>query len=307
VNHGRWRALAVSGSLLGVLGCGGDGGSIAIGDLPAAAEDAVCARALRCGQYPDKANCEAVLSFQLQLEADVASGKVIYDGKAAAACLRSYGALGCKISTVFTPPQACRDAFKGTLADGAACLADEECISQSCNTSTCTAATCCPGVCEPQGALGAVCAVGGNCVEGAFCKRDPGAASGVCTALLAAGQPCTTFDECVPGTFCFSGNATTTMTCIAPPAEGQACAGTCDDSADVCHPVSRTCVRRNAVGESCTAATCVSYATCDPATLKCVARVAVGGACSPTTATCITGLSCENGICAAHPDEPACP
>ncbi len=106
--------------LLAVIpACDGDK-SISLSDFPAAAVDADCSRAARCGLVPDKASCVAASNPDIgqlpctvsglaatatcvaasnpdigQLSADVTAGRVRYDGKAAAACLDALRSLSC--------------------------------------------------------------------------------------------------------------------------------------------------------------------------------------------------------------------
>jgi hypothetical protein len=85
--------------LLAVIpACDGDK-SISLSDFPAAAVDAGCSRAARCGLVPDKASCVAASNPDIgQLSADVTAGRVRYDGKAAAACLDALRSLSCNYS-----------------------------------------------------------------------------------------------------------------------------------------------------------------------------------------------------------------
>ena len=134
--------------LLCLAACGGgdgdSGASIPIDDLGARATDAMCTYLVRCGLVPDKAGCAESSFTRQQLVVDVKAGKVIYDGRAAAACLDLYGALSCKVSDEgfsIGQAQSCKDAVKGTVATGGACLAREQCQSQVCDKSACTTST----------------------------------------------------------------------------------------------------------------------------------------------------------------------
>jgi hypothetical protein len=303
--------------LLGLSACGS--GSIPIGDLGDKLLDESCTRAVRCGEYPDKATCLASNSRIVdlgQLEADVSAGKVTYDGSKAADCLSVIFARGCTITEQLAPvsSQACDDTFKGTVATGGTCFSEEECVSQSCDRSNCaTALTCCAGTCNPP--VTASIASGGNClpagsvcVTGTFCKRDPTGSNATCTPQVARGQPCTTLvDECVVGNICNTDPVTGNGTCGKVPVEGEPCPdGLCDASSDACDAATRTCVRRIAIGGACPSGSgCVRYANCDTATLTCVPRASKGGACT-TTGDCLGSLTCTNGVCVDAPAAPVC-
>jgi hypothetical protein len=296
-------------ALAAPLGCGGDGSdSIPIADLPARTEHVFCAYEVRCGHYADEESCKTAFFEKLQGIASVMSGKAKYDGKAAAACLAAFDSAECKISTAMDSPQSCRDAVKGTVADGGDCLDDDECVSTRCDVGSCAAGTCCPGVCVALSPLGASCggSSASSCVSGAVCKFDSATSTESCVARVGAGQPCTAFDSCSRGTFCLGDGTTAGSTCLVPPSTGQPCpGGVCDDSHDVCDTAARVCTPRVHVGGSCATAGCVSYASCDATTKICIARGLVGGVCTDT-APCLLGLSCQNGTCVAPADVPAC-
>jgi hypothetical protein len=310
------RFLVLALPLLSSFSCGGGGGpsgpGVPVGDLKARLRDALCGLEVRCGRYPDKNTCAGAVYAELQLFADLGSGKIQYDGQAAADCLNAYAQVGCNLSdqanTTGVPTQACQAALTGTVADGGACLINEECVSRSCNLTTCGGAMCCAGVCQTKLAVGEDCTARGSvCVDDAFCKRTTMPATGICTTKLAAGQACGASDTCAPGLACNTDPATGSGTCGGAPAEGEACpAGVCDASGDLCDPTTKTCVARIAVGGDCVSIGCVSWARCDATAMKCVARAPAGGACG-TSVDCIDSLPCTNGVCVSRPDVPACP
>lgn len=303
-------------AVLWLSACGGDGpAAIPIDELGARATEVLCNYEVRCGSMPDVAACDETFFFRNQGVADVKAGKVIYDGRAAADCLDVYRTLSCNASdaavSIAGRGQACRDAIKGTVATGGSCLIDDECLSQACDKSACNSTVaCCVGVCVTRVPAGGDCsASGARCADDLFCRRSPTDATATCTALIADGQPCTSTDSCVAGRRCNVVTGTSAGTCGVLPAHGQACPGQiCDALADVCDPASKTCVTRIAVGADCSAIPtgCVAYANCDATTKTCVARKRGGEACSQTT-DCLSGVACTNGVCAPHPDEPACP
>jgi hypothetical protein len=303
------QAALVSFSLAVVLSCSSE--SIPLSEFDSRATKTLCDREVRCGNYPDEASCESATFSELQIEADTAAGKVKYDGEAAASCLAAYGSLGCSASAAgpASPSlnETCSHVFTGTIANGGACLIDEECASQSCDLSTCGGAACCLGACQAQIALGGGCsAVGAACVQGTFCKVGSSGGA-ICTAPLALGQACDgASDRCAPGTFCLGTSTGASTTCATLPAEGASCpSGVCDSPADYCDVVSRTCVPRIAVGGACPSTVgCLTYATCDPNASTCVLHRAAGTACTQSS-DCISDY-CPNGTCATPPDVPAC-
>ena len=295
------------------LACGG-GESIPLADLDSKAKVAICDQFVRCGSFPSEAACEQAVFSKLQFQADVASGKVRYDGEAAARCLDGYETAGCNISDRAKDDalvQICDSAFQGTVPDGGACLIANDCVSHSCNTEACAGAMCCAGTCQPKLAVGSDCRMNGAvCDTGSFCRYDPATTKAACKLTVPEGQPCDVQDSCAPGTTCLVDRAVVGSTgiCGKAPAEGQPCpAGICDSPLDYCDATGKTCVRRLAVGVACTAATpCVGYATCSATTGTCVALAEAGSACDANI-RCLSGLSCTSGICVGHADEPACP
>jgi len=305
-------------AVLAVGSCNG-GGGVPIGQLGNKVLDVLCARAARCGEYPDEATCVAnngKLADMGQIESDVASGKVKYNGSQVATCLSMYDTAGCTVMETenLQLPQACQTVFQGSVATGGACYNDEECVSLKCNRGGCGGVTgCCAGTCDPVTvtvASGGDCvAVGTSCADGTYCKLDASKTGGTCTPLIAAGQSCTSlFGQCVSGKACVSDTTGGARTCGNLPAEGQACHDSiCDANVDTCDTATKTCIRKIAVGGACPAgAGCVDYASCDATTKVCVAQKAAGGACS-TANDCLGTLVCSSGTCVPAPAQPVCP
>lgn len=302
---GRWWFATVWVLLGSVLGCGG-GDSLSIDEFQAQTLDAFCGRAIRCGQYPDRAACEGATFTRLQVISDAQMGVTRYDGKEAASCVTALRMSSCANSDLSVLSESCNKIFQGTRDSGASCFIDEECSSGNCNTASCTGTgSCCAGHCEARISLGGDCtAVGSTCVDGAFCSRS---IPKICVTRIGTGQPCTGFDDCVVGALCQADAATGAMTCRTPPAQGQPCTTFCDDASDYCDPTSGTCVPRLAAGAACGASPmgCVYYADCKGTPLTCVGQSGVGGPCA-TSVDCIGGVFCTNGVCVAPADEPAC-
>ena len=311
----KWvTAAAVAVPFTAILGCGSGGdGSIALMDLPGRAIDAFCDAEVQCGRFPDKGTCAAVSRSGLtQLTVSVTTGKTKYDGNAAANCLAAVARVlgSCSIAAFAggDEPQSCKDTFQGTLADGSACFANEECVSASCDFTNCsTQGTCCAGTCAAAApsaiALGGNCGqIDAQCATGGFC--DHSTLPPTCIERVALGQACTSFDSCVAGALC-SGDPGTGSTCRKPAADGQPCDGSrvgCDSVAAFCDPITTKCIPKTKVGGACPNGTeCVDYARCEPSTMTCVAKGVLDAACS-TFSDCIDGLECTAaGRCQRFP------
>ena len=311
------RAIIISLSVVSLGSCGGGdakNGSIPSDQFAAKALDAICTLEVRCGGAPDKKSCEGSLFEKLQTPADIKSGKILYDGSAAADCLATLASEPCSFSQtaqVETLPP-CMKLLAGTVAVGGACLISEECVSQSCNLNACAGATCCQGTCRAQVPVGGDCTADPFvCTHPSICRTALVAGTsltkGTCVAPIAAGQPCTAGDLCAPGKFCNTDGSSPTGTCGDRPQEGKPCPdGQCDQLTDRCDSATNTCVAKIAVGGACAVEGCVDYARCDPTSLKCVALAAPGAACT-TSADCFADLPCDNGTCTSPPAVPACP
>jgi hypothetical protein len=312
VNSATRVRVSVGLLLLVGVGCGSGSENISLADFTSRGKDAICDHDVRCGQYPDRATCEAVTFSMLQDTADVGTGKIIYNGEAAGGCLAAIESLGCNFSDqsgVSALEKSCDAIETGTVANGGACFNGDECVSRSCNLSACSAPTCCAGTCQAQVASGGDCSAGGSvCVDGTFCRFGATGTSATCTPLVAAGQPCNSAsDLCALGTVCNADPTTGSGTCGAAPAEGQPCpSGICDSSADVCDATSHTCVHLIAAGAACpSGSNCVPYAFCSVASMTCVALAVPGAACS-TSSECLDGVPCTGGVCVGPSDTPAC-
>jgi hypothetical protein len=299
---------AGAGATGGSGGQGGNDAQIPLEELSRRSEEAICAYAVRCGIFPDVETCQGTIYARLQVFADVGTGKVLYDGQAAAACVDWYAQRGCAVSDLESPAPACALVFTGTLPEGSACLANDQCLSDSCNRAGCGSDACCAGTCQLPVVVGGDCSRDGQvCTSGTFCKSDATGARASCAPRVRSGQSCDSSDVCVAGQFCNIDPLTGTGICAAAPRGGEACpTGFCGSITDTCDLNTSLCAAKRPIGAPCfTDRSCVNYARCAPETSTCVARVRSGGACS-TTADCIVGLPCQAGTCVSPQDVPAC-
>jgi len=287
-----FRLTSTFALIVALAACGDDDG-IPIEDLGDELVGQLCERMVRCGVYADDAACRADFDPLIdQLVHQVDAGRVAYDGELAAECLEAASGAACDRTAEENriQLQACVDALKGTVADGAQCFNDQECISEDCVVETCTMA-CCAGTCGRTivpAAIGAPCP-DQECVNGAFCS-----AAGTCTALLAAGATCNDDDECGYGLLC-SG------TCVDSPDRGQPCPdGVCGGIGDRCGE-GGTCVGLSARGGPCSGGfafgECQRPLVCNESTLTCGDPPAIG---SPCTFICAQGAFCnDTSMCEA--------
>lgn len=313
---------------LSLAACGDTGGgSIALEDLADEVDEAFCEADVKCGESPDMATCLDTRYGDREdelktISASVEAGRISYDAEQAAECLDLIRGMECRFSSTFDEAAfeaACRAVFTGTVADGGACVEDEECASQECEPPTDCTMSCCVGACvmaEPDPTpvpVGGDCSgVEAECVATAYCASD--ATGERCVAKVGAGQPCADFDACQQGLFCVLDYATEMGTCQELPDEGETCDPNaffiaCDRQDNYCDPTTMKCTRKKGVGEACTPtefgdSNCQAYAACVSGT--CVARPGEGEACSDTL-ECLGELDCDGAVCVAPADEPACP
>jgi hypothetical protein len=303
-------ALGLLGALglAGLAACGSSD-PLPFAQLETSTLQAVCHLDVLCGDYPDQASCLAShqvypQSYYDTLGQDIQSGKVVYDGNKARACLDKINAASCTRdgpSPRYWDPN-CLTIFTGTVPIGGACFFGEECTSTVCQATdtTCSALTqCCPGTCQdippPVGVGGPCPSLPATCPSGTICVID--AYGGLCLATVGVGQPCPATVVCAQGLYCDPVD----YHCKAPVGAGGACNPARDstdcDFPDTCDATTSVCTPPLAVGAACdpTNSACIPYASCDTATATCVARPAVGAACDPTG----TGPSCLDGTCDA--------
>ncbi len=326
------RALSVLFVCCASLAAACGGGGVKIEDLDNEFIDALCERQVRCGAYASVAECKADVLVRFDdLVAGVDAGRIRYDEGKAGDCLDALGSASCDTSAqdVRDQPQACRDAFQGTVADGGVCYDNEECISESCAIADCGMA-CCAGVCNPtrvEVALGGTCnGTTGRCVRGSFCDS----ATTTCVALRPLGGACTSNSQCTYGLYCPE-----IGTCADGPNRGDACPdGTCVDIGDRCSTTTSTCVALGKLGDACASGfaglfDCQSPLTCNQTTLQCGNPPTAGQAClffcasgnfcndqdvceavKATGAACMGDNECQTNFCDANDVcavEAACP
>lgn len=191
--------------------------------------------------------------------AAIDDGTLVYDGARVADCEAALREVGCGL-TVTRFQDLCEGALGGTLAAGAACSIDEECMGDSFCDHTGGA---CPGTCQARGAAGAACIDDAGCLSGLVCS------AGTCRAPGGAGASCegATNVRCGAGTICLGSDAATMR------------AGTCRTVDEAfaaalgasCSPDGQLCDE----GFSCS----LDTVTAGVPSFVCVAPAASGGAC----------------------------
>jgi hypothetical protein len=185
------KRLLVALSLVGLWGCGGDGGGqvqvyLPLADFCPQWINGLKQQQLRCGRAPLTAEDAAALSelCEAYVVRGVEAGVVTYDGQEATRCL-------------LAQRQSCEDllvscaAFQGLQGEGEACYSDIECTQ-----GECTQEDQCPGQCAQTAPPGGSCEVlecdrDGVCTEEGFCARR-----------AARGEGCISTQDCAQGLHC---------------------------------------------------------------------------------------------------------
>jgi hypothetical protein len=273
-----------------------------------------CQREVRCGKQATLADCLASTLAPLppQKVAELGAGTVSYDARAGQALLDWLANLPCgnsyQVSTgaVATLGSLCTAAFRGTVATGGACQADDECAGGLVCGSVENTASNQPG-CGPPLVLsdgqscpreGGPTLVGPPCGAQSYCSVivDPGLP--VCAPLpTAVGEDCQMFENtgCGNGLVCMYVGSTVVGACGHLPGVGEACNGVsgCEDPTNYC--ASGTCAPLLGLGAACDLPTsgypptgyCAPTLRCDGTT--CVPRSGLGGACG----VCLGDLACN--------------
>jgi hypothetical protein len=307
-------------SVFAGAGCGG-GDGIGLDELQGRFAAALCKFYVACAEMPDLATCTASLQEQpgylATLDADIASGKVRWDGVKARSCMETFERVystSCKYSEITAATEqfktTCEGVITGMVPPGGACFFSEQCaapaVCQPTAAGTCSRSRqCCPGTCiaipDPV-QIGGDCSNLGSyqtCVEGSACAAAaPGATLTCVVPSTVEGTACTSPVMCKAPLYCVYSPSAASGTCQPAVATGAACIPgggpmPCDDLRDYCDATTGTCTRRIAVGGSCGAQSveCIGYATC--AAAVCVAQLKAGEACSPTSGSCLGGLQCD--------------
>lgn len=293
---------------LGATACGSTDGAPAATGLTAhdafqqARASALCERFARCGEMPgedaltagnlrNRAACVRVVGDWLRdpaLVAALARGVIRYDAAAAERCVARLRAT-CPLRSL-RDLDACREAYVGSLAVGAACTTDTECQPGN----TCERTGSCGGTCRPAGARGAPCGTKGT----SFACAHPAGGIGHCGSVDEGGGPsvCTHYRVGAPasqGMPCgVTPGASATEFVITPCAIGLACGRTM--RGEVCQPLAAVGAPCGEGGVVCEAgAICAPSTgrfTCEAATVRTRAGEPCGGrtraVCDPTTLFC---------------------
>jgi hypothetical protein len=266
-----------------------------------------------CVAFADGLEGGALSAARRERTRAVEDGRATIDEAQFTQCLIETSAARC--NTAFLAPS-CQLRFRGTVADGQACLGDIECASPGATCARTCNDACCVGTCEPADAVGASCDNFYSCVPGSLCDL------GTCFSGD-LGDACDTLGGCDPERYC----DLQTHTCKQDLAPDATCSnllqcggetscvglesantGTCGRLTEIGDPCDAFCLG-NLV---CAGGTCQLLpdldAGCNGACLgaenvcvegQCVARGDVGADCNDTT--CRPGLFCTNEIDDATP------
>lgn len=129
----------------------------------------------------------------------IARGTVRFDTSVAQACLREVDQLACPDYNRWFGPASCEAAYAPQLADGAPCMASEECASPG---ASCTAPDASGRRCTPGANVGEPCGPGAMCRPGTRCVGSSGfpPETPVCHAELELGAACQVGSQCASQT-----------------------------------------------------------------------------------------------------------
>lgn len=270
---------------------------ITVDEACAAFAKAVCAKANACApfaitlEYGDLAGCEARAGINCPAGVNAPSSTRTADD--VKECADAFAGITCDDLFGRNVPVACRDQT-GSLADGAACGADQQCQSGHCNNS---ADVC--GVCAKPIAVGGACTNDQECDWGLVCAVSK------CTAPVGVGETCSPSAPCKPTLMCANG------TCITPKGAGETCDLAIQDCdylkglgctfANKCEPL-----KVAATGEPCGAVgmdnvVCAARGTCQTSgnpSGTCIAAAADGAACDAMMGPqCLSDARCSKNVC----------
>ncbi len=133
-----------------------------------------------------------------QYKKSIATGRMEYDGAAAADCVAAMNRLTCNDyndSLDAIVAFGCRPFVLARTADGGACTEDYECITENCaGEDRDDNGNNIDGTCQPMPTDGQTC--DDNCADGLYCGSDL-TSSNTCRPLKANGAECLFDDECM--------------------------------------------------------------------------------------------------------------
>mgnify|MGYP007106919456 CR=1 FL=1 len=291
-------------------------GTVAMKDYAAKRDRAECERTQRCAK--ETGNGMAYSSVESCLldaqqwtaetvgEFDVAigltdSGKVSYDAKQAAICVKTLRDLPCAVGLAgetAADRAACGHVFRGKTAPGGACDNRLECKDGWCKVTEGKEG--CPGVCSPDAVQGEKCEKDSWCLGHLYCQNS------VCGSFVAAkkGEFCIHDSECEAGLEC----PLSTLTCEPTLAKGATCEWGGDLNCDkglLC--TEGVCSQPRAVGEACTnlfgSPRCQPHLKCFGETDKktCVVAKEIGADCTESVQCHGQDSYCGDGKCKVFP------
>lgn len=144
------------------------------------------------------------------------AGRIIYHADRMGACIAAMEAVSCSEFAAGgegdVAPRGCENPFEGTVADGAECATDFDCISTWCSGDMVDfEGQVTFGTCGPAPGIGQPCE-DFECAPGAYC--DTSGAESLCQMPKADGAECETEDECTSGGC--NDDGTGVLTCGAP-------------------------------------------------------------------------------------------
>lgn len=222
-------------------------------------------------------------------------------------CATAYASLSCQDYYDPTSPAQTSCRFAGTLADGIACGAGEQCKTGYCKITDQSGC----GVCAQYVKIGSPCqntVSSPSCEPGANCTGATG--SQTCTALGGLGSTCNSNN----GPYCKYPFPCRSGVCSQPRNLGDSCDPTvgleCDAiKTEQCSSTSRKCEQLYTfvtTGMSCTRPTMPPYPTCSGGSRcsstsgsgTCIAPLADGAACTdPGPPSCQAPAGCRSGFC----------
>lgn len=213
--------LTTSACVLLMACGGGGGGDVPVEQLGSEIGEQMCARLFECCDSEEimeelgffnittEGECVSFYSgfvgglLTPQIQASVASGRMVYHGDRMADCLDLLSSMSCAdFGTAYgqdSPWGGCADPFEGLVANGSACANDNECVNDYCegeetdNDGNVTV----EGTCQSRPTAGNACP-DFECADGAYC--DFGQSGDMCVAQGGAGADCEENDACTTGT-----------------------------------------------------------------------------------------------------------